>query len=49
LSDKRRHVKNKVNYIQINKLGTVNKDLGYFNSHVDVDGLPAFYVLRFGK
>jgi hypothetical protein len=38
-----------VNYLQINELGVANKDLGYLNSHVDVDGLPAFCVLRFGK
>jgi hypothetical protein len=27
----------------------VSKDLGYFSSHVDVDGLLAFCVLKFGK
>ncbi len=35
--------------MQINKFGVVSKDLGYFSSHVDVDGLLAFCVLKFGK
>jgi hypothetical protein len=47
--NRRGHVKNLKNYIQINELGMANKDLSYFNSNVDVDGLLAFYVLRFGK
>jgi hypothetical protein len=34
-------------YLQINELGMVNKDLFYFNSHVDVDSVPALCISMF--